>query len=253
MIIASLFFWVFPPTGMLADKFNRYKLLLVLSVSLSMVFHTLLLNVDARVSPGFSPVRNVTEIPADLYCSRTGASLHLANESCPGVESGKWLAAWTPSECQPLACERDQHLRMRLCSPLNNCTQITSTSTSKLDVELVLESIAPVDGHREICKALVAEMTTDQTPFPGNMLCNCLIRCPVTLMRSPDVEDGQSFLNDSLDTSREEEERSNHNRAFWIYFILRIIATGSLATSFSMQVAIYYTCSRPYRLLEHDR
>ncbi|KAI9554090.1 hypothetical protein GHT06_019362 [Daphnia sinensis] len=225
---------IMPPlAGMLADKFNRYKLVLILSVSLAVLFHTLLLHVDARISPENSPVRNVTEIPASVYCGRTGAVLRLGNESCSTSTTEKWLAYWTPSECQPVACTDYEHMRMRLCSPSGNCTQITNKSTSKLEVELVLETLlTDTKGIAGECTARILALRTDQTPLPSALLCNCLIQCPLTLMTSS--TSNQEPVDDALSDEMKENDRLKHNRGFWMYFILRILASSSLATSFSM-------------------
>ncbi len=212
---------------MLADKFNRYKLLLIISVSSAVLFHTLLLHVDARVSPDRSPVRNITEIPTSVYCNRTGAVLRLGNESLPTAMTEKWLAYWTPSECQPVACTEYKDMRMHLCTPAGNCTQITTKSTSKLEVELVLTTTTTDTEYR------IVALQTDQTPFSAALLCNCLIQCPLTLFTPTDSVD-RELNNLTSDDAIKETERIKHNRGFWIYFILRILASGSLATSFSM-------------------
>ena len=229
---------------MLADKFNRYKLLLVASVSSAVVFHTLLLHVDARVSPNSSPLRNVTEIPSVLYCGRTGAIVRLlGNESCPTAESEKWVAHWTPSDCQLLAeCNQQQQTRMRLCSPLGNCTQIATKSTLQLEVELVLEVVST--DNKDTCTAQIVSLHTDQIPVPSTLLCNCLIQCPLMLMIPPELPADHEMLNATDNVSViEESDRLKHNRGFWIYFFLRILASGSLATSFSMYVITYIAYS----------
>lgn len=220
---------------MLADKFNRYKLLLVASVSSAVIFHTMLLHVDARVSPDSSPLRNVTEIPSELFCGRTGAMLRLGNESCPAALAEKWLAHWTPSECKSLACTQHQNMRMRLCSPLGNCTQITTKSTSKLEVELDLGVISATND-KDACNAEIVAMHTEQTPFPSTLLCNCLIQCRLTLLSPPELLD-EALLNSTAISK--ESDRLKHNKGFWIYFFLRIFASGSLATSFSMYAINY--------------
>lgn len=218
---------------MLADKFNRYKLMLMISVTSAVLFHTLLLRVDARVLPAVLPLRNVTEIPTEFICSRTGVILHLGNESCPTTIAGKWLASMTPADCQPLDCSQQQFTRMSLCLSSGNCTQITNKSTSKLELELVLEA-AVLDDENGVhsCSAQVATLQTEQTPFPSTMLCNCRIQCPLTLVSIPEPFDEE--LNNATSIQFMESERLKHNRGFWIYFFLRILASGSLATSFSM-------------------
>ena len=219
---------------MLADKFNRYKLLLIISVSSAVLFHTLLLHVDARVSPDRSPVRNITEIPTSVYCNRTGAVLRLGNESLPTAMTDKWLAYWTPSECQPVACTEYKDMRMHLCTPAGNCTQITTKSTSKLEVELVLGPVLAGNKDRRTAETehRIVALQTDQTPLSATLLCNCLIQCPLTLFTPTEPIDQE--LNFTSDDAIKETERIKHNRGFWMYFILRILASGSLATSFSM-------------------
>nr|CAH0110425.1 unnamed protein product [Daphnia galeata] len=226
---------VMPPlAGMLADKFNRYKLLLIISVSSAVLFHTLLLHVDARVSPERSPLRNITEIPISVYCNRTGSVLQFGNESWPAAMNEKWLGYWTPSECQPVACTEYKHMRMHLCTPAGNCTQITTKSTSKLEVELVLEAdIKGITTKDNEYTARIMGLQTDQTPLPTTLLCNCPIQCPLTLLTPTDPSIDKEF-NSTSDELTKENERIKHNRGFWIYFILRILASGSLATSFSM-------------------
>lgn len=219
---------------MLADKFNRYKLLLIISVSSAVLFHTLLLHVDARVSPERSPLRNITEIPISVFCNRTGSVLQFGNESWPAAMNEKWLGYWTPSECQPVACTEYKHMRMHLCTPAGNCTQITTKSTSKLEVELVLEAdIKGITTKDNEYTARIMGLQTDQTPLPTTLLCNCPIQCPLTLLTPTDPSIDKEF-NSTSDELTKENERIKHNRGFWIYFILRILASGSLATSFSM-------------------
>lgn len=215
---------------MLADKFNRYKLLLVTSVTLSLVFHTMLLFVDARISPDNSLLRNVTEIPSELHCGRTGVMVRLGNESCSIEQPGKWLAYWTPAECQSFDCNQEHDMRMHLCSSSGNCTQISTKSASVLNVELVLEDV--MDGKdNNTCTAKVVALHTDQESLPTTLLCNCLIQCPLTLAISPEPFDEELFNATSV---LKESERLKHNQGFWIYFMLRLLASASLATSFSM-------------------
>lgn len=217
---------------MLADKFNRYKLMLMISVSSAVVFHTLLLQVDARVLPVVSTVANNTtaDFPAHFYCSRTGIFLHIGNESCPPGVTEKWLAVWKPANCRPVACAQQSNMRMRWCSSTEkNCTQITSKSTAVLSLELVLE-FESIENEETDCKVPITSITTEHSIEPSIMLCNCLIQCPVVLTPPSEREE----INNSTLIELKELERQKHNRGFWIYFFLRIMASGSLATSFSM-------------------
>jgi hypothetical protein len=101
-------------------------------------------------------------------------------------------------------------------------------------VELVLGPITLLDikDRPTITEYRIVTLQTDQTPLSAALLCNCLIQCPLTLLMPTDTVDQE--LNFTLDDAIKETKRIKHNRGFWIYFILRILASGSLATSFSM-------------------
>jgi hypothetical protein len=90
---------------------------------------------------------------------------------------------------------------------------------------------------------IVISAQTDQTRISASLLCNCPIRCPaVAAPISPELDNNSSLSISSADLlpveQQKELDRLKHNRGFWLYFILRIIASGSLATtSFSMFVS----------------
>lgn len=210
---------------MLADKFQCYKLILIIIVALVAVFHTSLLHIDARKSELLSPQQN-WETPAELTCGRTGATVRFENFSCDANRE-EWTIDLTPSDCQPLDC--DLPAGMSLCLPDGNCTQITIGSTSRLEMDVLLEVMEPSSEGGD-CKAHIVNAQTDQTPRPAWLLCNCPIRCPA--VASPFESNSSQVFDDQHQDL--EAELSKHNRGFWLYFVLRVIASGSLATSFSM-------------------
>jgi hypothetical protein len=134
-----------------------------------------------------------------------------------------------------------------LCLSDGNCTQIATGSTSVLEVDALLEVLdaAPWTGGKNNaggnCTAQIVSAHTDQTQILASLLCNCPIRCPAVAAPISSELDNNSNLSSSADLlpveQQKELDRLKHNRGFWLYFILRIIASGSLATSFSMFVS----------------
>lgn len=217
---------------MLADRFHSYKLILIIVVSSVAVFHTSLLHIDARLTYDVPSSGMHFETPAEIICDRMGAVLHFENFTCDANRE-MWTVDWTPSECQPIDC----HLavKMQLCLTDGNCTQIATGSTSLLEMDALLEVVPLVNmDHHGNCTAHIVSAQTDQTRNPAALLCNCAIRCPA--MAAPSDLNSSSGLTMEELQQLKENERIKHNRGFWLYFILRIIASGSLATSFSMSV-----------------
>lgn len=218
-------------TGVLADKFHCYKLILIIIVFLVGTFHTSLLHIDARIPSDLLPLTSDWEAPAELFCSRTEATVQIGKFSCDASRI-EWTVDWTPSECQPVDC--DVPARMSLCLPDGNCTQIAIGSTSKLEMDVslaFLKAEANHNGTAEDCQARIVSAQTDQTRDPATFLCNCNIRCPA--VAAPNLLNMNNTISEEQ-LQRLEQERQKHNRGFWLYFVLRVIASGSLATSFSM-------------------
>jgi hypothetical protein len=221
---------------MLADKFHSYKLILIIVVTLVAVFHTSLLHMDARIPSDVQSSGPEFETPAEIFCSRLGAVLRFENYTCDASRE-MWTIDWTPSQCQPMDCEVP--VRMQLCLSDGNCTQIATGSTSVLEMDAVLQVLDAIpSGDGGNCTTQIVSAQTDQTRIPASLLCNCPIRCPA--IAAPISELNNSISKNGADLSVEQQkqqdemERMKHNKGFWLYFILRIIASGSLATSFSM-------------------
>ncbi len=216
---------------MLADKFHCYKLILVIVVALVAVFHTALLHIDARISPDLLSSTAVREAPAELLCGRTGAIVRFENYTCDTYRE-EWTVDWTPSECQP-SVDCDISARMSLCLNDGNCTQIAIGSTSRLEMDVLFEVLqTDNEGHSNFTARIVTAQT-DQTRQPASLLCNCPIRCPALASPMSLLESNITDLP-AEKLAEKEAERLKHNKGFWLYFVLRVIASGSLATSFSM-------------------
>jgi hypothetical protein len=234
---------------MLADRFHCYKLILIVIVASVAVFHTSLLHIDARISSEVQSSGSDFETPAEIVCSRLGAVLRFENYTCEASSRNHremWTVDWTPSQCRPMDCH-GVPARMQLCLSNGNCTQIATGSTSVLEMDALLEVLdaASWTGGKNNaggnCTAQIVSAQTDQTRIPASLLCNCPIRCPAVAAPISFELDNNSSLSSSADLlpveQQKELDRLKHNRGFWLYFILRIIASGSLATSFSMFVS----------------
>jgi hypothetical protein len=235
--------------GMLADRFHCYKLILIVIVASVAVFHTSLLHIDARISAEVQSSGSDFETPAEIVCSRLGAVLRFENYTCEASSRNHremWTVDWTPSQCRPMDCH-GVPARMQLCLSNGNCTQIATGSTSVLEMDALLEVLDVTSwtgGENNTggnCTAQIVSAQTDQTRIPASLLCNCPIRCPAVAAPISSELDNNSSLSSSADLlpveQQKELDRLKHNRGFWLYFILRIIASGSLATSFSMFVS----------------
>lgn len=193
-------------------------------MALSATFHTLLLHVDARVLPDDSGF--LTEIS----CTPWGATVHFSD---PNISRGsndsfcdrreEWSGRLIPSECWPVSCQSDQPTRMEQCSlDDGNCSSVALDSQKEVGLSFqFLETDEEDVGN---CTALT--VTGSKTSNSSTLICNCLIKCPLKLQPS-------SSPNATI-SNQKEADRLRHQRGFWIYFMLRILASATLAAAFSM-------------------
>lgn len=192
--------------GLLADRFNCYKLVLCCLIASSAVFHTSLLYVNARV-----PNEVVTQFEvAQLHCSPTGTILHFDNSSahCMKAEKGVLQIPASYEDCQTDCFPN------RFCLD-GNCTEFGRDSNgTSLNVQLVQ------DGG-DCYKATI--VTTTLLSNDSGLDCDCPIRCSINVT-----------LEGNRTAPSNEEDRSNRKRAFWVYFILRMAAASAGTASLSM-------------------
>ena len=201
---------------MLADKFHSYKLILIIVVASVAIFHTSLLHIDARTSSNVKSSGTDFETPAEIFCSRLGAVLRFENQTCDDDDNREmWTFDWIPSQCRPMDC--GVPTRMQLCLSDGNCTQIAIGSTSVLEMDAILDAL-PSDGGN--CTAQIVSVQTDQTPIAASLLCNCPVRCPAIAA----ISETSNATSDGIS----EMDRINHNKGFWLYFILRHLFYRSL-------------------------
>lgn len=202
------------------------------------VFHTLLLHVDARIPRDAPAERSVREGRVELVCSHADSVVRFGNWTLDGANcsqswiSREWATHLIPSECHPLPCHSHGKLmgptEMHIHFSPGNRTHINLHSDSPLSIDLMLGAD---DMDDDECSAAVVEVHVEQVRETGRFSCHCPISCPLTI-HLPAEPISEHELN--LTRVLKEVERSNHNRAFWIYFFFRVCASGALATSFSM-------------------
>lgn len=200
-------------------------------VTCSAFFHTMLLFIDAKIPA--ETIRSFpldeTQVSAQLFCSQAGANLKFDNLTCAPELSpiGNWTADLTPS-----LCDMDCTAAMRLCYSQDNCILVDLLdSTEQPDLELEFE-IFVVENETE-CTAWMVDVQVNHGSTPANLICNCPVSCPVTV-RLPfsigtDPEDDDEIIN-----NRTLQNDLKHKHGFGTYFMLRILASSSLAATFSM-------------------
>lgn len=213
-------------SGLLADKFNSYKPFLVGLVALTATFHTLLLIVDARIPP------DSAQVSTRLLCSQNGITIRFPDSSNGSTCSSSkeveeaWTGSFVPSECQPVTCTASQTKRMKQCSSDDDdCLEVSLYSRSKWSLKLDL--FQQDEAEPRNCTARVHEIMET----PSSLVCDCLIQCPAKLKLASQV--AQEKSNATL-IKLQAADRLKHQQGFWTYFVLRIIASSTLAASFSM-------------------
>ena len=74
----------------------------------------------------------------------------------------------------------------------------------------------------------------DNLTSSSALLCKpCSVQCPMRIKLIPTDEKELEIA-----ALQKENDRARHQRGFWIYFMLRIIASSTLAAAFSMFVKV---------------
>ncbi|XP_064096935.1 major facilitator superfamily domain-containing protein 6-like [Macrobrachium nipponense] len=194
-----------PPTsGIIADKFGRYKIVVIINIIITTILHCCLLYVPPRDKNSLtftcgSQEPRLTWDTCD-YChdDRNGSSLDLVLQNC------KFLCDTPPEE--PKLCYYTGH---------NTSTCHTFDMNTQLHINGTISSLRANDT----CSHRWLDLTHDERSYQG-LRCfhNCPIRCQVKGM--PHCE--------------HPDDPSNKPDTFWIYFAIRITATFFLASAFTM-------------------
>lgn len=224
---------------MVADKFNRYKTVLAASIACVVIFHTVLVHIDARVTPDGLLNNRRDSVEADIMCSRTGAIVNFENfTTFPQMFQQRLSVNWSVSDCRPIDCAIHQSLRVRMCFGMGNCSDLIDETVSSVsfmlaeaDEKMAMREVAQTNEYSLSYELL--DVYTESSAQSGTILCSCLASCPVTISLPEEPLD-EATLNATLQLK--EAERIKHNRGFWLYFFFRILASGSVSVAFSMYV-----------------
>jgi len=215
-----------PIAGMVADKIGNYKLVLMTTVILTGVFHSLLMTVDAHGYPDWVGDNVTAHDLVYINCDESGQTTlewtNCSDTTCPSAFRKDPVIRFVDSDCYQF-CESDT---------ATTC-QVGGAGCTPLRAGLVLDlKLVPVKDEKRATKANrcitgIDEMLLANTSKAIQFQCKCSIQCPAML------------LNDELQCSKSipEYDEAKHNRGFWMYLCLRIVATAALGTTFTMMDA----------------
>lgn len=159
-------------------------------------FHTALLHVDANHS--------FTEKTAEWTCGPTESVLRVNHSNCTDSPVGD---IW-PIVLDQSMCQSDVDGRMELCSVKGNCTGFRIPSSPlKLNVSVKDVSVAQDDQCVSPIRFVLLEEAV--------LICHAPVKCNVTLLEIDPSDD-------------------HRQRGFWIYFVIRIVATSCLCAASSL-------------------
>ena len=216
---------------MIADKIGNYKVVLMGSIIATGGFHTLLLTIDAHGTD-----------PSTLIAKTNQSSVNdLVYLACD--ESGRTLLT-LPNDCANNTCPlvNLSHHQPSVRFMASECVQLCNGTAVGVDLCLLTDS---TDCYRSndggvFLKLDVANRTSDLCTLPLNQIsirnssqiatlsCECPVQCPAMT-----TEPWLSCPAGS-DLPNEDYDHYKHQRGFWFYLIIRILATASLGTSFTM-------------------
>lgn len=192
-------------------------------------FHTLLLTVDAHgrdPTPSFSINRSVEATPMILVCREDDKAVLSwnagANNSC---QYGDLLSiTW---RLNVPACTYQCEDPMQFCMVnTTNC----KTYEESVDFKVTLNEEAIFDLSGEECSAVIPEFYLhNSSEAPLRLKCSCSLRCPLIPLY-PTSNQIEKQRNATL----QDYDEAKHTRGFYLYLVIRILATAALGTSFTM-------------------
>lgn len=116
-----------------------------------------------------------------------------------------------------------------MCLSTGNCTELTQHTST---VSFMLAGMdSSVEGAPRGSSFELLEVNVETSTIAGTVLCNCLTSCPITIALPEKALDEELL---AAIEERKEAERIKHNRGFWMYFFMRVLASGSVSVAFSM-------------------
>lgn len=236
---------------MIADKIGNYKAVLMGSILATAGFHTLLLTIDAHGTTNQShfitnttqPLRSALVHPA---CDRSERTIFkFANNCFSSMCRYENLFENSTKQFKPSNCVQSCNgasRSMDLCikTGLFNCfTYEDETFLQPTTENASVPTISPV-----LCEMQTKESMLKNIPQSAIVDCDCPIDCPALVNSSPwfscQTSNGTSPPTEFYDYEK-------HQRGFWLYLVIRILATASLGTSFTMLDATTICLIKKYK------
>ena len=218
---------------MIADKIGNYKVVLMATVIILGVFHTLLVTIDANGYPSWV-VGNVSTVDlVHIRCDESGQTMlewvDCSNTTCLSAFEKQPVVRFVNSDCY------------QYCGPdtAETC-QLGGAGCTPLKEGLALDlKLAPVKdgvpGKLNRCVTEIAEIRLANTSKSVQLKCQCSIRCPAKL------------LSEEQRCPIPAYDEAKHNRGFWMYLCFRIAATAALGTAFTMMDASAICLIKKYK------
>lgn len=192
-----------PLSGMIADRLGRYKIVVVVNVILATVFHVMLLYIPTR-----------TPNPLTLSCGPQGHNLTWATCDYCHHDRNTTDVTFTLEECQ-FKCESPPE-ELQLClhaGEEKSCRNFNVTD--KIEVTGTIFSLMNEDTCSHVWYELLHESDVYQQ-----------LTCPTTCPVECKVTGTPQCLHP--------DDPSNNPYTFWLYFVLRTVATFFLASGYTM-------------------
>ncbi len=226
---------------MIADKIGNYKAVLMGSIIATGGFHTLLLTIDAHgVEPTTRIITNISNLSSAselvyLTCDKSGRTfLEVPNDCTSGTCSYGNLSVLDrsamirlmPSECTQSCNGSTNSTELCLATDAIDCFPLEEGVLLQLGLE---NKSLPISSS-DFCSFSVNHLFLSNSSQAATLDCGCPIQCPAFMI--------QSWLScpteNENSTSEDVYDHYKHQRGFWLYLIIRILATASLGTSFTM-------------------
>lgn len=204
-------------------------------------FHTLLLSIDAhsvlpeRMSSSYS--NNSSEnMWVYLACQQSRKTFIEYPERCTqSVNSSDDLPPTElPSSLHLLSttclesCNDNQTGGIEICIENDGDATECYPLDKGLPLQVMFEKMNSFNNASN-CLFPVNQLVLSNTSERAVLNCDCPIKCPALIVQNNSLFASQESLQ-----LTENFDNYNHNRGFWLYLIIRILATASLGTSFTM-------------------
>lgn len=217
--------FVFLFLGMIADKFGNYKLVLIVSVVAMAGLHTSLLLIDAN---GYDPAdrsfnQSIPEIV--LSCDGNGGMAVTLVNSCNKTCNPEDLTQVKTVEIIASNCTRScQNGTVLSGNDVYLFQNETFCDVSPRSLHLNLNDTTVNQEDPFSCSLTVQKLFRSDACGSFDLTCNefCQTSCPI-LSTEP-----------AFPTCKPEYDHSKHQRGFWLYLFIRILATAALGTSWTM-------------------